>query len=84
MEKLFYRDTIKLHDEVTVRDAQSVIEFLREFGTAEFDRDGLTITFEYEAEDLWHACEAAHEIQAELQSRGISYVLGRDKLEVLA
>lgn len=72
---LRYSDTITLPEEITLGVADTIDQFLTGLGWT--NRKGRTLGFQMEAEDLWDLAMMMNEVEQELQSHGIDYIVDR-------
>lgn len=80
-----YSDTFELDGQFTLADFDDLMERLRERGESDALRNGRgsnrVIGFSVEAPDLWDLAQLVHEVELELQSRGIMYAPEKSKIK---
>jgi hypothetical protein len=74
-----YKDTITLDDNFSIGQVSSLLERLREHGSAELI-DYNKITFTYEESDQWDLRDVLAEVEQYLQSEGIYYTVKKENV----
>lgn len=73
-----YEDKIVLPGHITLETVETVIDKIREYGSAEIK--GRVITMSFEEDDDWDLREVLGEIETELRSWDVSFSPSKDKL----